>query len=102
MNVNDWLKTMWSWILWLRNRLFTDETRISALEGKVKTMSDALDAIKSDFEAYQALVNTTLTNLNAKITSLTTGALDPAKAEAIDTEIKAAITALTPPAPAAS
>lgn len=98
MNVADWIKSIWSWVVWLRNRLCTDEGRLSQLERKVKEMSDVLDTVKADFEAYQTLVNTTLKGLNDKINSLTAGQLDPAKAQAIDTEIKAAITALQPPA----
>ena len=89
-------------IKWLQcNRLFSDEQRFSILEQKVQKMSDELDTIKTDFEAYQTLVNTTLTALNDKITSLTSGQLDPAKAAAVDQEIKDAIAKLTPPAPAA-
>lgn len=63
---------------------------------KVEQMSDVLDTLKSDFEAYQTLVGTTLTALNDKLAGLTAGQLDPAKAEAVDAEIKAAISALTP------
>jgi hypothetical protein len=75
-----------------------EQTRMDffSLSTKVKTMSDVLDTLKSDFEAYQTLVTTTLKGLNDKVAALSAGALDPAKADAIDAEIKAAITALTP------
>jgi hypothetical protein len=73
------------------------ESRVTLLEGKVKAMSDVLDAVKADFEAYQTLVNSTLTALQAKVAGLLAGQLDPAKAQAIDDEIKAATAALTPP-----
>jgi hypothetical protein len=95
MTFRDWVI---GWINWLRGADAAQEIRISTLERKVNLMADVLDTLKADFESYQALVTTTLGNLQAKIASLSAGALDPAKAEAIDAEVKAAIAQLTPPA----
>lgn len=95
MTLQDWA---WGWIVWLRNRLFTDESRISTLEVKVKKMSDILDTLKADFEAYKTLVDETLAKLQANIAALTAGQLDPVKAAAIDDEINAARQALLPSA----
>lgn len=99
MNVTQWLQSLWSWIVWLRNRLTTDETRISALEGKVKAMADVLDQVKADFESYKSTVDSKFAELQQKIADLLAGQLDPAKAQAIDDEINAARAALNPPAP---
>ncbi len=89
MNVIEWIRVCWSWIVWLRNRVCTDEKRM-------QEMADVLDQLKSDFEAYKASVDAALTALGDKLKVQ----LDPAKAQAIDDEINAAKAALNPPAPA--
>ena len=92
----DWVSTNLSRLIaWLR----VDNSRLDALEKEIRKMSDVLDTLKSDFEAYQQKVNDTLVALNQKISDLTAGQLDPAKAQAIDDEVKAAIAALAPPSP---
>jgi hypothetical protein len=63
-------------------------------------MSDVLDTLKADFEAYKSSVDSALAALNQKIATITAGQLDPAKVQEIDNEINAARAALNPaPAP---
>jgi len=85
------------WIKWLIGWVKFDNSRLDTLEKKVKEMSDILDTLKADFEAYKGTVDETLAKLQATITQLTQGQLDPAKAQAIDDEINAARNALNPP-----
>lgn len=61
-------------------------------------MSDVLDTLKDDFEAYKAAVDAKFTELGDKLKSQ----LDPAKAQLIDDEVNAAKAALNPPAPSGS
>lgn len=89
--------TSWrEWADWVGGWLRWDNTRLDALERKVADMADVLDTLKTDFEAYKGLVDTTLAGLQAKVTALTAGQLDPTKAQAIDDEINAARKALAP------
>ena len=91
----DWAA---GWIRWDSAQLSRIEDQQNLITGKVNAMADVLDKLKADFEAYQEKVTTTLTDLKAKVAALTTGALDPAKAQTIDDEITAATNALAPPA----
>lgn len=98
-NVWDWIDSTWSWVVWLRKRLFTDEARMNALEERIDKMSDVLDTLKADFEAYKGAVDQRLADLAATIAGLLAGQLDPAKAQLIDDEINAARAELNPPTP---
>jgi hypothetical protein len=86
------------WIYYEQRQIDALTKRVTLLEGKVTKMSDVLDTLKADFEAYKALVDSTLSGLQTKVAGLLAGQLDPAKAQAIDDEINAAKASLTPPA----
>ncbi len=98
-NIWQSIYNLWSWITWERTQIAGLAVRVSELEERVKKMADVLDTVKADFEDYKAAVDQRLTDLAATIAGLLAGQLDPAKAQAIDDEIKAAKAALNPPTP---
>jgi hypothetical protein len=82
-------------------RIFSDESRISALEKGLKNMADELDTIDSKFDTYQALVVKTIADLKAEVAAELNNQLDPVKAKAIEDKMDAAIATLSPPEPPA-
>lgn len=91
-----WYEWMERAVAWCKEKIKSEDTQLKTLTEKVSKMSDILDTLKADFEAYKQLVDASLTALQTKIADLTAGQLDPAKAAAIDAEINAAKAALNP------